>query len=103
MVLPANAKNIRTYYSGGGFADKGDEFYFETTPEEVDRLIGELALQRDISTDWPERVQRLMPLPDAPTRWAGAVKYYGDRNSVEFYMLITDGTRRRVWIQVLGI
>jgi len=101
-ALPANAKGLRSVTSGGGIADRGDEFYFETTPEEVDRLILELRLRRDESPDWPERVRRKMRLPDEPTLWTDAVKYYGDRKST-FYTLITDGTRTRVWIQSLGI
>ena len=42
--LPENLKNFRYHFSGGGFADYGDTYSFQTTPEEVDRLIREMEL-----------------------------------------------------------
>jgi len=101
VALPANLTGMRSYLSGGGFSDRIDEYYFETTQEEVDRLIRELALNERGEPYGLEQI--LSSLPETPTDWPGAVSYYGDRNSKVFYSLITDGARRRVWIRVLRI
>ena len=42
--LPEVTKNLRYFFSGGGIADYHDEYYFETSPSEVDRLISEMQL-----------------------------------------------------------
>lgn len=101
VALPANANNLRTYFSGGGLADRADEYYFETTPEEVDRLIRELALE-ERGEPYPRDWFRLS-LPEPLADWPGAVTYKGYRSSMDFFVLITDGSRTRVFLQVLGM
>jgi len=42
--LPKDIKNLNYYFSGGGITDYHDEYYFETSPLEIQRLISEMDL-----------------------------------------------------------
>lgn len=102
--LPPNARNLHYHFSGGGVADYGDTYYFETTPEEVGRIIGEMRLDED---EFYGReglthttVSRLPGCPDFST-WEGAKQYKGwDDRQHWFYYLITDATRTKVYMMV---
>jgi hypothetical protein len=102
--LPPNAQNLHYHFSGGGVADYGDTYYFETTPEEVGRIIGEMRLDEDESYGREglthSNVSRLPGCPDFST-WEGAKQYKGwDDKQHWFYYLITDGTRTKVYMMV---
>lgn len=102
--LPRNARSLHYHFTGGGVADYGDTYYFETTPEEVGRIIGEMRLDEDEFygqeglTD--TNVSRLPGCPDF-SAWEGARQYKGwDDKQHWFYYLITDGTRTKVYMMV---
>lgn len=102
--LPPNARNLHYHFSGGGVADYGDTYYFETTPEEVERIIGEMRLNEDEFYGRKDlthtTVSRLPGCPDIST-WEGAKQYTGwDDQQNWFYYLITDDTRTKVYMMV---
>lgn len=102
--LPSNARNLHYHFSGGGVADYGDTYYFETTPDEVGRIIGDMRLEAD---EFYGReglthtsVSRLPGCPDFST-WKGAKQYKGwDDRQHWFYYLITDATRTKVYMMI---
>lgn len=102
--LPANAQNLHCHFTGGGVADYGDTYYFETTPQEVERIIAEMRLDED---EFYGReglthttVSPLVGCPDFST-WEGARQYRGwDDNQHWFYYLITDASRTKVYMMI---
>ena len=100
--LPANIQNLHYNFSGGGIADYYDTYYFETTPEEVDRIISAMGL--DENKSYPaEEARYLSPsqlevYPDIST-WKDAKQYKSD-NHAWFYILLTDASRTKVYIQM---
>lgn len=103
--LPANAGNLKFEFLGGGIADYCDTYYFETTPAEVDRLIREIGLVEDeFYTPSKHGLRRLPGAPD-PATWPTS-RRFRNRQDVElrwFHELITDGTKTRVYIQIMCI
>lgn len=102
--LPSNAQNLHFHFSGGGLADYSDTYYFETTPEEVDRLIAEMKLSEDenygIEGLFYTPISPLEKYPDFST-WKDAQQYTGlDDKKHWFYHLITDTSRTKVYIMV---
>lgn len=100
--LPANAGNLKFEFLGGGFADYCDTYYFETTPAEVDRLIREIGLVEDeFYTPSKHGLRRLPGAPD-PAGWHGSRRFRkSDDRDHWFHELITDGTKTRVYIQIM--
>jgi hypothetical protein len=102
--LPSNAQNLKFRFSGGGFADYADTYYFKTTPEEVDRIIADMGLAED---EFYGRegfshttVSQLDGCPDFSS-WEGAKQFKGwDDRQHWFYYLITDSTRTQVYVMV---
>jgi hypothetical protein len=99
--LPATAENLKFEFLGGGIADYCDTYYFETTPEEVDRLIREIGLVEDeLYTPSNHRFRKLPDAPD-PAEWPGSRRFQkSDAHAHWFHELITDATRTRVYIQI---
>ena len=104
IELPLNTRNLHYHFTGGGIADYGDTYYFETTPEEVDRLIDEMGLQEDEFYGRPGvSYTPVSPLPNWPdfSTWDGARQYRGgDDRDHWFYYLITDVTRTKVYMLI---
>jgi hypothetical protein len=100
--LPADARNLKFELRGGGIADYCDTYYFETTPEEVDRLIREIGLVEDeFYTPASHRFRKLPDTPD-PREWQGSRRFRkSDDRDHWFHELITDGTKTRVYVQIM--
>lgn len=102
--MPENARNLHYHFTGGGVADYGDTYYFETTPEEVDRIIVRMHLDEDKFYGREglthTSIKKLADCPDFST-WKGARQYKGwDETRNWFYYLITDASRTRVYIMI---
>ena len=100
--LPKEIQNLHYHFSGGGIADYGDTYYFETIPNEVDRLVADIGLTED---EYYGReglshtpVSQLPDCPDFST-WSGATQYRADDDGW-FYYLITDATKTKVYILI---
>lgn len=104
IELPANVQNLHCHFTGGGIADYTDTYYFETTPEEVDRIISEMHLDEDSSYGQVGSTYSIIsPLADCPdfSTWKGAKQYRGgDDEQHWFYYLITDTTRTKVYMMI---
>jgi len=102
--LPANVQNLHYHFTGGGIADYGDTYYFETTPEEVERIISEMRLDEDEFYGQEGLTHTTVsPLADCPdfSTWDGAKQYRGwDDRQHWFYYLITDATRTKVYMMI---
>lgn len=102
--LPLNARNLHYHFTGGGVADYGDTYYFETSPEEVARIIGEMNLDEDeLYGREGLTYTTVSRLPDCPdfSAWKGAKQYKGsDKREHWFYYLITDATRTKVYLMI---
>ena len=105
--LPASAENLHYHFSGGGVSDYGDTYYFETSPEEVDRIIREMRLDEDEYNGQEGLGHKVVSvLPGCPdySRWEGAKQYKGwDDKRHWFYYLITDGSRTKVYMMIGSI
>ncbi|MCX6995696.1 MAG: hypothetical protein NTV49_01080 [Kiritimatiellaeota bacterium] len=100
--LPSNARNLHFYFSGGGIADYSDTYYFETIPEEVDRLVARMNLEKDEFYGKEDvSYTPITALPGCPnfTAWNGAQQYRHD-NKGWFYYLITDASKTQVYILI---
>ncbi|MBN8458233.1 MAG: hypothetical protein J0M04_10390 [Verrucomicrobia bacterium] len=102
--LPSDAVNVRHHFSGGGVADYFDTYYFETTPQEVERLIADMKLEEDVfgSMEMLPKLGYSQP-PGWPDflSWEGA-RWFRGHDAAEhwFYNLVTDPTRTRVYVWV---
>ena len=100
--MPADARNVRWYVSGGLTADHHDVFYFETTPAEVDRLVAGMKLEEE--RNWEAAKYSDRPpegvnwLPDMKT-WDGGLHYgLHEEHSTAYYYLRADAARKRVLV-----
>jgi hypothetical protein len=98
--LPSSAHDIRTHFSGGGFADYSDTYFFRCSSTDTNKLIQALHLGlaephdkemfHRISPDWPD-----------PSTWLGSSIYRGGRdNGAWFYYLLTDSSREQVYLLI---
>ncbi|MDB4577318.1 hypothetical protein N9115_01465 [bacterium] len=95
-ALPENAKELRHFFSGGGVADYHDTYYFQTSPEEVDRLILGMKLEHDKSWELKPHYHPLeMETWDQPK----AFSHY-DEEASWLYSLVTDSSRTKVFVRV---
>jgi hypothetical protein len=100
IQLPANTTRLQTHFTGGGIADKGDTYYFETTPIEVMRLIEALQLA-PVENDLAALQSLLRPLPGGPDfqTWEGGHTYERlDEHKRRAYALHTDTSQTRVYL-----
>ncbi|RYD68087.1 MAG: hypothetical protein EOP83_01490 [Verrucomicrobiaceae bacterium] len=102
--LPSNAQNLRYHFEGGGIADYNDTYYFETTPDEIERIIADMGLSEDrLFGSEGLRHTPISPLPSGPDfwTWEGAKQYQGwDQNQHWFYYMITDASHTRAYVLV---
>ena len=102
--LPANAQNVNFRFSGGGFADYADTYYFKTTSKEVDRIIADLGLAEDEFYGREGMSHTIVsPLPGSPdfSSWGGSKQFKGwDERQHWFYYLITDSTRTHAYVMI---
>ena len=79
-------------------------FRFETTPQEVDRLIADMKLAEDVSGSLEMLPKLGFPQPPGwpdDLSWEGARWFKGHEASVHwFYNLVTDSARTRVYVWV---
>jgi hypothetical protein len=104
--LPANVQNLHFEFTGGGFANYGDTYYFQTTPNEIDRLIAGMQLIRDESHGRQGSAPtQVTALPDCPefASWEGVERYqHYDDSTGWFYCLITDASKTQTYIFIGG-
>jgi hypothetical protein len=102
--LPSNAENLHYRFSGGGIADYMDTYYFETSPEEVDRIIDDMNLAEDACYGREGLTHTAVStLPDCPDfeSWKDAKQYKGwDDRKHWFYYLIVDSSRTKVYMVI---
>ena len=103
--LPADAQGLHYSFSGGGFADYGDSYYFQTSPAEVDRLIKEMKLELDsLFLDEEARKMRsgqVPLLPDCPDhrQWKGASLWMRMEEGW-FYHLLHSADKTQIYIYI---
>jgi len=105
IELPKNALNLECHFFGGGFVDYTDRYYFQTTPDEVERLIEGMELKEgQLFRGDKGYLISFMPLPDCPdfNDWPEAKLYskFEMPASGWFYYLITDDSRTKVYIMI---
>tara|TARA_R110002049_G_scaffold65450_1_gene171902 strand:- start:9 stop:686 length:678 start_codon:yes stop_codon:yes gene_type:complete len=103
-ALPADVRDLHYRFTGGGFADYGDTYYFGTSPSEVERLVRDMGLeQNEAYSSGSMSHSGFPPLPGCPdyNTWEGATQFEGwDDRQHWFYYLITDSTRTQVYVIV---
>jgi hypothetical protein len=100
-TLPENMQNFRCDLSGWGIGDYFDTYYFETTPEEFERLRMKMKLSQDAFFEQHnEHTTSIKVLPKWPDyrQWVSPVQYRGESTSGCFYCVITDASKRKVYI-----
>jgi hypothetical protein len=98
--LPAVCRNLKYDFVGGGVRDYEDAYYFETTPDEVERLIREMKLEHD-KTFGMEGHFKENPRAGFPDfrKWPEVASYKRfKKKDGWFYRIVTDQTRTRVYI-----
>lgn len=102
--LPHETINLHYFFSGGGITDYTDIYYFETSSDEVTRLITQLELEQDKTRPDSEYFHcSIRVLPNCPDylTWTGATYYRGwDERQHWFYELITDSSRTKVYVMI---
>ena len=102
--LPAKLSELNTSFTGGGFVDYGDTYYFKTSSAEIDRLIREMKMTEDKSFDNSESAYSIFePLPGSPNfrNWKGAKRYeWSDSRDHWFSRLVTDAEKTQTYIFV---
>lgn len=99
--LPRDLKNLNHHFSGGGIADYLDTYYFETSPEKIDKLISQLQVTLDEHYE-TELSHSIVPvLNGSPNykEWSDA-KQYKNNEGTWFYYLITNNNKTQVYIVV---
>ena len=84
VELPKNARDLGFSGEGGGLADFCDTYFFQSTPDEVDRLIRDLGLEED--TFWNGRKSSGLPglpLPGCPDfrTWQNSRHYHAEKGT----------------------
>lgn len=102
--LPMNVQNLHCHFTGGLIADYSDTYYFETTPEEVGRIIRDMRLDEDefYGQEYLTYtiVSRLPGCSDF-SKWEGVKLYQGwDDKEHWFYYLITDASNTKVYMVI---
>jgi hypothetical protein len=105
--LPENVKNLKYEFTGGGgfLGDHIDDYYFQTTPDQVDRLIREMKfdVEEEKLSSADDYRYRLSGFPDVFT-WKNPKKYRRYWDLSGFYRcLITDESRTQVYISLKSI
>ena len=102
--LPASTQDLRTHFTGGGFADYGDTYYFRCNPTDTDALILALGLTPTGSYDQHFFSRRPFSSWPDPSTWEGSTLYRGGRaEGGWFYYLRTDAAREQVFLLVACI
>lgn len=104
LELPNSVRNLRWHFSGGGFVDITDVYYFQTSLEETVRLIEAMDLSLDRSSAALDALH-LPQLPEAPdpAQWPGLARFirHGEGELKHWtYELFTDATRTHVFIRL---
>lgn len=99
--LPTNATGLKFNFRGGGLADYGDTYYFKTSPNEVERLIMQMHLQKEEDFIADSSYTPIGTLPNCPDfkTWTNA-KQYRNHAGVWFYYLIVNGSKTEVYILI---
>jgi hypothetical protein len=101
--LPASAREIRTYFSGGGLHDYTDIYYFRCSAADTDALIRALNLS-PIETEVESLFLQIGPSfqswPD-PSTWSGSTQYRGHSDDDQWsYALQTDAAREQIYLWI---
>jgi hypothetical protein len=103
--LPASAREIRTYFSGGGLRDYTDIYSFRCTAAETDALIRALYVS-PVETEVEFSALHLPPsFPSWPDRstWSGGTYYHGESHlhgGRWSYTLQTDAAREQIYLWI---
>ena len=101
IELPKKVENFHYNFSGGGFADYADTYYFECMPVETKRLIREFKFEGFKYIDKSQfqcSVRMLAGCPDYK-KWSGGKIYKGGDGSW-FYYLVTNKSGTQVYVFV---
>ncbi|MCG8599749.1 MAG: hypothetical protein MI807_06370 [Verrucomicrobiales bacterium] len=103
-AFPGRCENLEYFFSGGGLADYIDTYYFETTPDEINRLIHELKLKADTEfriSEFPHIP--ISKLPNSPDwrKWQGLRLLKNNTKSSNWiYYLLTNDQRDRAYVKI---
>ncbi len=99
--LPQNVQNLRANYFGGGFVDYTDTYFFETTNDEIERLISDLELEPHTAYSRNySPIKQIEGWPDFKD-WKGKEFYSGwDDDEHWFYYLLREESGTKVYLVV---
>lgn len=107
VELPADTKNISNHFQGGGIADGlRDNYYFEISPTEVERLVSEMRLTVEENADdkkYSNYLQSLMPSCPEFSSWQDAEQFTGwNKKKSLHFRLITNSSKTKVYVLIRG-
>ncbi len=99
--IPSDARNVNYHLSGGGLADYSITYYFECSPESLDKLTTEMKMVAgaeltDESVHYLPLIKNLPGCPD-PKQWVGGRHYSSEQGSWDFTVIV-DPTRTKVYV-----
>jgi hypothetical protein len=99
--LPGNIMNLRYHFSGGGLADYSDTYYFQTTPDEIDRLISEMNLSEG-NRFKDDAFIPIYPPTDWPSfrDWKNSKLYQAHTDKGWSYYLLMNEERNEVYVSI---
>ena len=100
-TLPKNVENLRANYFGGGFTDYTDTYFFETSSDEIERIISDLDLEpRNVYSNNYSPIEQFEGWPNFMD-WKGKEFYSGwDEDQHWFYYLLREESDTKVYIVV---
>lgn len=107
--LPASAKDVKTYFFGGGFTDRADRICFTCSPEDAQRLIAawDLEEKSELTQSLPPHFHPFYGRPGPgwpdPFQWVGRHEYGARHNGSTlpkniFLTVITNADKTQLFI-----
>lgn len=95
ISLPSEIADLHSTHKGGGFADHRHTYSFTTAPEETERMIEKLNLKGPEPLDIEDFY--FQP-PNGFGGWETPVVYKGEKEIGWYFDLVTDKSRRKVFL-----
>jgi len=101
VEMPVDIQNLHYSFSGGGFADYSDTYYFKCRAKDTEKLIKEFKFKNFKIIDKRFIHYSVRSLPGCPEykNWFGG-KMYKRIDDTWFFYLVTDKTETEVYILV---
>jgi len=101
-TLPPDIRDLSYNFSGGGFENYTDLYYFRTSPVEVDRIISDLEVYIETRFGKIQNLNQNSAITNFPTlsSWDNATQYIKRNDDGWYYYLATNEARDEVFLRI---